>query len=1848
MAEKKIKDPLLDLLDGDDKVDVRTVPDATTEELLDLIGGNPLPPSKMVTEPPPEQEPIPGVRPGDEREYKEMLAQEDRRDTAHLMMPTVEVDRYREYDRGSKESATLQKAIEDGGGEILQPLWISTDGDTGMLVEGNHRLAIAKAKGIEQLPVRVTIDKEVQRNQGRDPVKLDPTLKKWVERKHIPGRYGSDAVPQGLPTEHPYDPAWEPVGTEVAPVAEPNDSAHNRIVGVWQGNEFDAVKDELRRGGREAQTEGYDGIDGIGWKLDKQLKDNKALMGKEIVAKAVHSEPTKRELYRGVKLDEEAEAKLEAGQPISMPLSSFAVEAEEAEIRAGFIDTPAKQLRAFGAWESLDAEGIPVVLALEPGAKVASMNKFELGGGGTFQAPLRPGDEAVAFGQFDILDVDRSNPKVTRAKIRQTSMVEADESAWEPVGLEVAPKEVSFRPRRGETGKRPSRSYSNPDWQTKIYEESILDYGINEGYANAVKDINHRVNNYVRAAYISDPSFITDHDKIDRLTALMMPAVEAGQLQVADLTNAHLSNLFGVEHPPASQLSMFARPGVDKQAELARPFWTAVKESKKGKPLEEALKAGERRLGKMVDTDLQMAKVRQSREVLKAGHIQRYARVTGPKPCWLCSVASTQTYYTEDLLPIHPGCDCSVKPVPLQEESLQEDFDPEQLLLDTNEQTKMMGALIEDGAGIRQFRDRVAVRQHGEIGPTLTWKHQNFTGPDQVAALEMPRPNRHELAARAYENAKNHGGITIDLAGEEPSEGYAYAPLKDTETSYSMDEFKPEHVEQFIDTQFEELEKPGNHLGLWKQDDRMYIDVSRVGVPAPGTIEVAQSADQLAVFDLKNFEEINIGRITDGEYAPIAEATDLHNQHRRQVEAADESRSPASTSALSTGSQPAAAVEPPLVDPPPADYSYTVAKSLLTDARYSPVQTPGQEIPLRHGIGGDSTDAQMDAEAAKYDDLSDEQKAAARARADEIFELNSTQAAPARDEMRSIATDLGGIMEREFDRGVPTAVKTRSSTYRKVMKAQSKDNIAPQDYTLGDGIRFTVSFPEDSYWESTRALSGRMRGNGYEVMEGPNGWALHTYRGQNMKFSKDGVIVEVQTHTPYSVYTAEVNHRIYEKTRDPAWDRTTPQKVKDQWAGARRHNVESIPVPRRLPMMDEKDGPTSFYVGDETRIVLVGERTPVKLTGPIPKGGTPGDFPQWDNPRSIAAELHARHPNITVKFDKADPVVAHETARAIDDLANKYPITGLRGVVEQPMSSYRFAETGVPGVLDPVGRRDPLATEIRINPVFSKDEKALNKEYAKTLANGHHPPIGDHPPAYAVATHEYAHSLDAGGSYRASQGAEDALIDAWRASKTDQTYWDWVGERLSGYSFQDGLVHPTEAVAEAFAHVELEPETANEAERVLHDLVVRSAAEPPLEAVTKPQWKMVADSKSPAQTVAEREVARAGTKRTSEVEAIVKQAEVIGHDVVKASRETAAEKTSRAQVYGDKFVKSSLRDEADRGPMPAAPKKGAAKETRAAMDVDKIATNVESYLEDLLKSPEGQTVWDNAKNWYHEKREIARALIDGTDVPLEKALGYIACFSNRTAWADNITDATNFIHNLPHRLKDPNAKPKPASSPWPLSAVMDENMRRAERVKNSKGGYKGVLNAIIGKGRNESHYFENVPKLSRFFTNLSGGHEYLTIDTWMGRVARLSVEDMREVLNQDIARRNAIIAAKNEAKQADWERRRREGVPGTRKAPPKPKPLLDTIADDVRIENKKVQLANRLADEQTALFEKSKGREGKNWGPESADMVNHGYDIIERGYYKAIDEFNRKHPDRMLYPDEHQAIVWAWMRGGGE
>lgn len=142
----------------------------------------------------------------------------------------------------------------------------------------------------------------------------------------------------------------------------------------------------------------------------------------------------------------------------------------------------------------------------------------------------------------------------------------------------------------------------------------------------------------------------------------------------------------------------------------------------------------------------------------------------------------------------------------------------------------------------------------------------------------------------AYDVAKANGGVTISLAGDRPTEGYAYAPNKTTERRVPAGEFTPQHIDKYIDDHYDELSKPGNHLGMWVKGGQVYLDVSRVGSPSAATIAEAQRADQLGVFDLKTFKTITIGRMDRyGRYRPTGEAASLYDRHRRKVQRRDQS-----------------------------------------------------------------------------------------------------------------------------------------------------------------------------------------------------------------------------------------------------------------------------------------------------------------------------------------------------------------------------------------------------------------------------------------------------------------------------------------------------------------------------------------------------------------------------------------------------------------------------------------------------------------------------------------------------------------------------------------------------------------------------------------------------------------------------------------------------------------------------------------------------------------------------------------------------------------------------------------------
>lgn len=262
------------------------------------------------------------------------------------------------------------------------------------------------------------------------------------------------------------------------------------------------------------------------------------------------------------------------------------------------------------------------------------------------------------------------------------------------------------------------------------------------GYQSAAAQVRARVLAYARAAWLSQGSY-RDAD-VDRLVALIVPKVQAGQVQVANLTSAYLASLAALQTgapvtaTPVNRDEVLTGRGVPAEVVYRRPAATLYTALSDGLAYAVAVDRGLARLESLVGTDVQMAKVRQARTSMGA-HGWRFFRrtLTGNENCALCTIASTQRYRTSSLSPIHPGCDCGVAPI-------EQGFDPGQVInrellegaqsliygetgdVDRGARDLGLGKETARGKRVSDYTD-LMIRDHSEYGPTLSWRADKFT-----------------------------------------------------------------------------------------------------------------------------------------------------------------------------------------------------------------------------------------------------------------------------------------------------------------------------------------------------------------------------------------------------------------------------------------------------------------------------------------------------------------------------------------------------------------------------------------------------------------------------------------------------------------------------------------------------------------------------------------------------------------------------------------------------------------------------------------------------------------------------------------------------------------------------------------------------------------------------------------------------------------------------------------------------------------------------------------------------------------------------------------------------------------
>ena len=265
-----------------------------------------------------------------------------------------------------------------------------------------------------------------------------------------------------------------------------------------------------------------------------------------------------------------------------------------------------------------------------------------------------------------------------------------------------------------------------------------------EAYDSQVHAIRQQITAFGQAYWDSLPHYRASavEDMIEAIT----PRVTAGQLRIADLTRAYLAQCarelgWKVVLPPIDQDEIRGARGVDPRIVYRRPAVDVYTALAAGKPLPQAAAEGRLRLTQLIGGDMQLAKVHASRQSMRGypAEGQFYRRVlTGRENCALCVVASTQRYYRGDLLPIHPGCDCGVQPLPpglAVNQVIDED-----LLEQVHQITADRLGVSDRGGRNPDYRKLLTVSEHGEYGPTLSWAQPKAKPKTKAGGAEPPKP----------------------------------------------------------------------------------------------------------------------------------------------------------------------------------------------------------------------------------------------------------------------------------------------------------------------------------------------------------------------------------------------------------------------------------------------------------------------------------------------------------------------------------------------------------------------------------------------------------------------------------------------------------------------------------------------------------------------------------------------------------------------------------------------------------------------------------------------------------------------------------------------------------------------------------------------------------------------------------------------------------------------------------------------------------------------------------------------------------------------------------------------------
>lgn len=229
-----------------------------------------------------------------------------------------------------------------------------------------------------------------------------------------------------------------------------------------------------------------------------------------------------------------------------------------------------------------------------------------------------------------------------------------------------------------------------------------------------------------------------DYQAVTRYAKANAKVSAARQRQIAAAQNAYqarvLALLTGKPVAPAKQVDVDELRGIPQESvygRIADYYRYLTDNPARLEPQSTAKALTADRAEEVAEMDITLAVRAQNQQVTKEKkQVKYYRRVIHPElnesgaSCGLCIVASHNTYAKGQLLPIHFRCKCEVVPV------TDENADYGQAINDADIQSVYAKAGATTAQELKETR--FTIRQHGELGPVLTYEGNRFRGPSQV------------------------------------------------------------------------------------------------------------------------------------------------------------------------------------------------------------------------------------------------------------------------------------------------------------------------------------------------------------------------------------------------------------------------------------------------------------------------------------------------------------------------------------------------------------------------------------------------------------------------------------------------------------------------------------------------------------------------------------------------------------------------------------------------------------------------------------------------------------------------------------------------------------------------------------------------------------------------------------------------------------------------------------------------------------------------------------------------------------------------------------------------------------